>query len=100
MAVAKMTPNQLDVALKDFPVWKLNAQGQIEQTFELKDFAQALLFVNAVGFIAEQQNHHPDILILWNKVRISVSTHDADGITQLDFNLAKAIQTILLESKH
>lgn len=95
MSLAKMTPNQLDVALKDHPAWKLNAHGQIEQQFQFKDFAQALLFVNSVGFLAEKQNHHPDIQILWNKVRISMNTHDADGITQKDFDLAKSIQSLV-----
>lgn len=91
---AKLTPNQLEIALKQRPDWKLNAGGQIEKTFEFSGFPQSLLFVNAVGLVAEKQNHHPDILILWNKVRLSMNTHDSGGITQKDFDLAKAVDQL------
>ena len=74
--------------------WALNTKGQIERTFEWKDFKEALLFVGCVGWLAEKQNHHPDILILWNKVVLSVSTHDAGGITEKDFELATAINAL------
>ncbi|MBS1960370.1 MAG: 4a-hydroxytetrahydrobiopterin dehydratase [Bdellovibrionales bacterium] len=91
---AKLTPNQLEIALKQHPDWKFSASGQIEKTFELSGFPQSLLFVNSVGLLAEKQNHHPDILILWNKVRLSLSTHDSGGITQKDFDLAKAVDQL------
>jgi len=91
---SKLTASQIELELKNFPDWKLNTQGQIEKGFTFSGFPQALLFVNSVGLIAESQNHHPDILIQWNKVRLSVSTHDSDGITAKDFALAKAANAI------
>jgi 4a-hydroxytetrahydrobiopterin dehydratase len=55
------------------------------------DFAQAMAFVNAVAELAEAANHHPDIAISWNKVTLTLSTHDAGGITQKDLDLARQI---------
>jgi 4a-hydroxytetrahydrobiopterin dehydratase len=64
----------------------------IVRDFELGDFAAAMAFVNAVAGLAEAANHHPDILIHgWNKVRLELSTHSADGLTQSDLDLARGI---------
>ena len=59
-----------------------------------KDFGDALRYVNAVGYLAEQANHHPDIAVSWNKVTLTLSTHSAGGLTQMDFTLAKAINAL------
>lgn len=56
-----------------------------------KDFGEAMQFVNAVALIAEGANHHPDIAISWNKVTLRVTTHDAGGLSQLDLDLAAAV---------
>ena len=61
---------------------------------KLHDFAAALAFVNAVGAAAEAANHHPDIDIRWNTVRLALSTHDSRGITLLDLALAGAIDRL------
>ena len=59
---------------------------------EFKDFTSAMWFVNRVAELAEERNHHPDILIHgWNKVRLTLSTHDAGGLTEADHALAEAI---------
>ena len=92
----KLTPTQIEMASKDAPDWKINSSGQIEKTFSVTGFPQSLLFVNAVGLLAESKNHHPDILIQWNKVRLSLSTHDAGGLTSKDFELAKMINQLPL----
>jgi 4a-hydroxytetrahydrobiopterin dehydratase len=86
---AKLTLNQIELALKEIPEWKINSNGEIERTITLTGFPQAVMFVGSVGVLAESKNHHPDILIQWNKVRLSLSTHDAGGITAKDFELAK-----------
>ncbi len=91
---AKLTPNQIDLQLKELPDWKLNSSGEIEKTFTFSGFPQSLLFVSSVGVFAESKNHHPDILIQWNKVRLSLTTHDANGLTAKDFELAKLVNTI------
>jgi 4a-hydroxytetrahydrobiopterin dehydratase len=63
----------------------------ITTTVVRKDFAEAMVFVNQVAELAESRNHHPDIAISWNKVTLTLSTHDAGGLTQLDLDLAAAI---------
>jgi len=64
---------------------------ELVKTVKLKDFAQAMRFVNAVAEAAEAANHHPDISISWNTVRLQLSTHSAGGITQKDLDLARRI---------
>jgi 4a-hydroxytetrahydrobiopterin dehydratase len=63
--------------------------------FELKDFAAAMAFVNGVAGLAEEANHHPDILIHgWNKVRLTLSTHSEGGVTEKDHALAERIDAL------
>ena len=64
----------------------------IVRELELEDFASAMAFANSVAALAETANHHPDILIHgWNKLRLTLSTHSADGLTQSDLDLARGI---------
>lgn len=63
--------------------------------FTFKDFAEAMIFVNAVAKVAEEENHHPDINIVWNKVTLTLSTHSAGGLTDLDFSMADKLNTLL-----
>jgi 4a-hydroxytetrahydrobiopterin dehydratase len=64
----------------------------LERDFEFADFAEAMAFVNRVAAVAEERNHHPDILVHgWNKVRLTLSTHAAGGLTDADHALARAI---------
>ena len=72
--------------------WHLTREGEIERQLQLADFGSALEFVNRVGMLAEQANHHPDILLHeWNRVRLTLSTHSEGGLTEADFSLAVAI---------
>ena len=66
----------------------------IVKTTRRKDFAAALAWVNRVGELAEARNHHPDIAISWNKVTLTLSTHDAGGLTQADLDLAAEIDRL------
>jgi 4a-hydroxytetrahydrobiopterin dehydratase len=59
--------------------------------FSFKNFLEAMAFVNTVAELAEELQHHPDITISYNKVAISTTTHDANGLTEKDFSLAKMI---------
>jgi 4a-hydroxytetrahydrobiopterin dehydratase len=70
--------------------WSLAGQN-IERTLTFPDFPAAIAFVNRVAEAAEKANHHPDIDIRWNKVRLALSSHDAGGLTGLDFQLAAVI---------
>lgn len=84
----KLSAAQIKSALPSVPDWKKKG-AEITRTFEFKDFPAAIKFVNAVAKPAEKANHHPDIDIRWNKVTLTLSTHDADGLTEKDFSLAK-----------
>jgi len=90
----KLTVSQIELNQRQIPDWKLNAKGEIEKMFVFKGFPQAVLFVNAVALLAEGKNHHPDILIQWNRVTLALSTHDVEGLSELDFELAKQINTL------
>jgi 4a-hydroxytetrahydrobiopterin dehydratase len=64
----------------------------ITREWKLPDFSTAMAFANAVAALAEAANHHPDILVHgWNRVRLTLSTHSADGLTQSDLDLARGI---------
>jgi 4a-hydroxytetrahydrobiopterin dehydratase len=63
--------------------------GALEREFRFADFAEALAFVNRVGEMAEQANHHPDVEIHWNRVKLRWWTHAADAITERDHELAR-----------
>ncbi len=65
--------------------------NELVKVHTARDFAEALRYVNAVGALAEQVNHHPDIDIRWNKVTLRLSTHSAGGLTQRDLDLARRI---------
>ncbi len=79
--------------MKRIPEWETDEKA-IERVFEFDDFTQAIDFVNAVAEIAEEEDHHPDIDIRWNKVRLCLSTHSEGGLTALDFQLARKIDTL------
>lgn len=83
----KLSDAQVEVALANVPEWS-ESGGVIQRTYLFKDFVGSLAFVNKVAQLAELRQHHPDILIRWNKVTLSLSTHDSGGITHKDFDLA------------
>lgn len=76
--------------LAELPNWTL-AGRQIECTRRFRDFLEAIAFVNQLVEPAEAAGHHPDISISYNKVTIALTTHDAGGLTEKDFELAKTI---------
>ncbi len=75
------------------PECKLNLDkpNRIYREFKFKNFSQALEFVNKVGIVAEELNHHPDITLKWGYVKVEYWTHTANGLTQIDFIAVKAV---------
>jgi 4a-hydroxytetrahydrobiopterin dehydratase len=73
--------------------WQIEA-GELTRTFTFADFLSALAFVNRIGEQAEQAGHHPDIDIRYNRVRLSLVTHDAGGLTVKDFELAAVAERL------
>ncbi|HET9081420.1 MAG TPA: 4a-hydroxytetrahydrobiopterin dehydratase [Trebonia sp.] len=91
--MATLTQEQVASELAKTPGWQVS-DGQLTRTVTRKDFRDALLFVNAVGFFAERANHHPDILVSWNAVTFTLSTHSEGGLTGKDFALARQIDEL------
>ena len=88
-----LTSEQVTAELGTTPGWDV-ADGQLTRTVTRKDFRDALLYVNAVGYLAEQANHHPDISISWNKVTLNLVSHSAGGLTAKDFALARQLSQL------
>ena len=88
-----MKAPELKERMKKIPEWEFEKK-HIERTFEFDDFADAIDFVNAVSEVAEEEEHHPDIDIRYNKVKLLLSTHSKGGLTELDFALAERIDTL------
>nr|WP_319399518.1 4a-hydroxytetrahydrobiopterin dehydratase [uncultured Carboxylicivirga sp.] len=74
--------------------WKAVNNHHLQRSFEFKDFQSALVFVNQVGQVAEQENHHPEICFTWGKVDIRIWTHKIDGLHDNDFILAAKITNL------
>lgn len=85
--MSKLTNPQLKAALATVPQWRKRA-ATITRTFVFKDFPAAVKFVTKIARAAERAWHHPDIDIRWNKVTLTLTTHDAGGLTEKDFALA------------
>jgi len=85
--------SQIKAALVTVPEWK-KSRATIARTFQFKDFPAAMVFVNRVARLAEKAAHHPDIDIRWNKVTLALTTHDAGGLTEKDFALARQFDAI------
>jgi 4a-hydroxytetrahydrobiopterin dehydratase len=101
-SIEKSAPPQLKLddakifsALASVPNWQRNGDV-ISRTFQFKDFPAAMKFTNAVAELAEDAWHHPDIDIRWNKVTLALATHDAGGLTEKDFALAKKFDALSL----
>jgi len=91
----RLAAAQIKPTLATVPQWQ--RQGDtISRTFQFKDFPAAVKFVDAVAELAEQAWHHPDIDIRWNKVTLALTTHDAGGLTQKDFDLARQFDQLSL----
>jgi 4a-hydroxytetrahydrobiopterin dehydratase len=75
--------------------WKVVDNHHLEKSYKLEDFAQALELVNRIGAIAEEQGHHPDLVLAWGRVEVKIWTHKIDGLTESDFILAAKCDTAL-----
>ena len=85
---------ELKSLMKQVPNWNVINEHHLNRDFKFPDFKSALDFVNKVGNLAEQQGHHPDILLKWGQVGITIWTHKVDGLTESDFILAAKIDRL------
>ena len=87
---------QAKAALNDLDGWELSdGKNFIEKSFTFDNFVAAMEFMNKVAIVAEEMNHHPNWFNVYNRVDVALTTHDADGITQLDFDMAKAMDGLV-----
>jgi len=84
----KLKASEIRKALTRTPEWR-EAHNAITRTYVFKDFPAAIRFVDNVAVLAEKAEHHPDIDVRWNKVTLTLTTHDAGGLTMKDFKLAR-----------
>lgn len=86
----KLTADQVSVALSALPGWKRHGRRDaIKRQYVFADFTQAFAFMTQVAITAEKRNHHPEWRNVYNKVDVTLTTHDADGVTRRDIDLAR-----------
>lgn len=91
----KLSSAEIASRMTKLPGWAVAKESRLTREFSFPDFAAALAFVNRVGQLAEERNHHPDVYLTWGKVRLEIWTHSAGGITEADFGLAAACDQAL-----
>lgn len=94
MAIAKKTREQIQAGLKELPGWALKEE-KLHRGLKFKNFVQAWGFMTQVAMLAEQMDHHPEWSNVYNRVEIDLTTHEAGGISQRDFDLAAKIDQVL-----
>ena len=90
----KMTDKEVAGRLGELGGWKLRS-GQLHKEFQFADFSEAFGFMSRVALLAEKQNHHPEWTNVYDRVAVSLSSHDVGGISGRDFKLASAIDALL-----
>jgi 4a-hydroxytetrahydrobiopterin dehydratase len=93
-AMTALTTQEIQSRMGRVPGWELRDGSAIQKTFRFPTFAAAIRFVDKVAAIADAADHHPDILIRYDRVTLTLSTHDAHGLTERDFALAAEIENV------
>ena len=89
----RLDRQQVAERMQKLPEWTLHGD-QIEQLLTFANFVDAMIFVNRVAEIAEEEGHHPEIRIVYNRVTLILSTHDAGGLTEKDFRMARRVDAL------
>ncbi|MEZ5605554.1 MAG: 4a-hydroxytetrahydrobiopterin dehydratase [Burkholderiaceae bacterium] len=92
----KLTPTQLTPLLPTLPDWRFDTArgGLIAREYKFHDFAQAFGFMSQIAVIAESRNHHPEWFNVYNRVQVTLTTHDAGGLTMKDIELARTMDRV------
>ena len=93
MSRRKLSEEEITAKLSELEGWKVEEKW-LRKSFKFENFAASLAFVNKVGEIAEDADHHPDITFGWGYANIELTTHDTGGLTQLDFEVAARIDEV------
>jgi 4a-hydroxytetrahydrobiopterin dehydratase len=89
----RLSEEQIRDHLSDCPGWAVDA-GKLQRSFRFGDFSEAFGFMVRSALVAESLNHHPEWQNVWNRVDVQLTTHDAGGLTRLDFELAEAMSRL------
>jgi 4a-hydroxytetrahydrobiopterin dehydratase len=93
--IAKLDPAALTAALDGLAGWApVEGRSALHKSFRFKDFGAAWGFMTRVALLAERQDHHPEWSNVWNRVEITLTTHDAGGVSERDIRLARAIESL------
>jgi 4a-hydroxytetrahydrobiopterin dehydratase len=97
--VAKLPPEARAALRQDLPEWQM-AEGRdaLRRAFRFRDFSEAWGFMSRVALLAEKHDHHPEWSNVWNRVEVTLTTHDAGGLSERDVALARAIDRLLTAS--
>jgi len=93
MPIKQATDKQIQTFINHNKAWSLK-QNKLHREFAFKNFVEAFSFMTQIAFIAEKSNHHPEWFNVYNKVVIDLTTHEAGGITERDFSLAKQMDDV------
>lgn len=85
--------SESEALLEHIPGWEFEDNG-IERAYEFENFVDAFSFLTRVAILSEKENHHAEIFNVYNQVNLRLTTHDANGLTQKDFDLAKQIDDL------
>lgn len=95
MSVEQLTEEERETWLAALPQWNLAREGAaIERKFEFPDFSRAFAFMTRVALLAEKRDHHPEWFNVYNRVEVTLTTHDAGGLSLRDVKMAKAIDAL------
>ena len=86
-----LTSEEMAQGLEGLESWKI-VERELIKVFRFGDYLEGIEFAGRCGKIAEEMNHHPDLLVQWRKVTVSISTHSAGGLTALDFEFANKVE--------
>ena len=96
MTITKATESEIQQAMADLDSWTLES-GKLHREYRFRDFVQAFGFMAQVALLAERAAHHPEWFNVYNKVVVDLTTHEAGGITQKDFDLAREMERVARE---
>ncbi|MFA7601883.1 MAG: 4a-hydroxytetrahydrobiopterin dehydratase [Novosphingobium sp.] len=96
MSIARLTDAEREAALAVLPDWRLREDGlAIARDFRFADFSEAFAFMTRVALLAEKADHHPEWSNVYNRVHVTLTTHDAGGLSTRDVQMARAIDRLL-----
>ncbi|MGD8792087.1 MAG: 4a-hydroxytetrahydrobiopterin dehydratase [Anaerolineae bacterium] len=93
MVTTKATSEQIQAFLDELDTWAIE-DGKLHREFKFQDFVQAFGFMAQAALLAERANHHPEWFNVYNRVVVDLTTHEAGGITEKDFELARQMEAI------